>query len=128
MVPRLAELIAAEEGYGIPGALPTRDDNPGDLRHSPHSFHAPGAPNAIGQIDSPADGWNDLVRQLNLYVQDHPTWTVADAIYEWAPPSDNNDTTAYLNYVVNGLGCTPTTLLSDALLIPGIGAYSDEPT
>jgi hypothetical protein len=127
MIPRIAELIAKEEGYGIPGAMPTRDDNPGDLRHSPHSFHSAGAPNAIGQIDSPADGWNDLVRQLNIYVHDHPTWTVADAIYCFAPPSEN-DSAAYLDYVVYGLGCAPTTLLSDALAIPGIGTYPDEPT
>jgi hypothetical protein len=33
----LARLIAQEEGYGIPGAVPTRDNNPGDLHHSPHS-------------------------------------------------------------------------------------------
>jgi hypothetical protein len=126
MIPRIAELIAKEEGYGIPGALPTRDFNPGDLRHSPHSFHLPGAPNAIGQIDNATDGWNDLVRQLDLYVQDHPQWTVADAIYEWAPPNENN-TEAYLNYVTTGLGCSAETLLSDALKIPGIGVYADEP-
>src|SRR6185437_4031555 len=35
----LARLISREEGFGIPGALPTRDHNPGDLRHSPHSAH-----------------------------------------------------------------------------------------
>jgi hypothetical protein len=126
MIPRIAELIAKEEGYGIPGALPTRDDNPGDLRHSPHSYHLPGAPNAIGEIDTTADGWNDLVRQLNLYVKENPDITVAGAIYCFAPPTENNSQ-AYLTYILNGLGCTGDTLLSDALEIPGIGAYSDEP-
>ena len=126
MIPRLAELIAKEEGYGIPGAIPTTHANPGDLEHSPHSFHLPDAPDAVGQIDNPTDGWDDLVRQLDLYVTEHPTWTVTDAIYDLAPPSVN-DTSAYLSYIVNGLKCSPTTLLKEALTIPGIGVYSDEP-
>ena len=124
MIPRIAELIAREEGYGIPGALPTRDNNPGDLRHSPHSFHTADAPEAIGQIDSPADGWADLVRELDLYAS--RGLTVAQAIYEWAPPNENN-TAGYLAYVVNGLGVSADTLLSEAIQIPGIGAYADEP-
>lgn len=123
MIPRIAELIAKEEGYGIPGALPTRDDNPGDLRHSPHSFHSPSAPDAIGQIDTPADGWADLVRQLQIFAD--RGLTVAQAIYEWAPPSENN-TTQYLSYVASGLGCSSDTLLSQALQIPAIGVYPDE--
>jgi hypothetical protein len=127
LIPRIAELIAKEEGYGIPGALPTRDNNPGDLRHSPHSFHLPSAPNAIGQIDSPAYGWDDLVRQLNLYVEENPNITVAGAVYCYAPPTENNSE-GYLTYVINGLGCNGETLLSDALKIPGIHAYADEPT
>ena len=124
MIPRIAELIAREEGYGIPGALPTRDNNPGDLRHSPHSFHTADAPDAIGQIDSPADGWADLVRELNLYAA--RGLTVAQAIYEWAPPVENN-TAGYLAYVVNGLGVSADTPLSQAIQIPGIDAYADEP-
>jgi len=124
VIPRIAELIAREEGYGIPGALPTRDNNPGDLRHSPHSFHTADAPDAIGQIDSPADGWADLVRELNLYAA--RGLTVAQAIYEWAPPVENN-TAGYLAYVVNGLGVSADTPLSQAIQIPGIDAYADEP-
>ena len=124
MIPLIAELIAKEEGYGIPGALPTRSHNPGDLRHSPHSFHTADAPDAIGQIDTPQDGWQDLVRQLNLYAA--RGMTIAEAIYEFAPPSENNSA-AYLSYVANGLGVSATTLVSAALLIPGKGVYADEP-
>ena len=116
MIPKIAQLIAKEEGYGIPGALPTRDNNPGDLRHSPHSFHSADAPDAIGQIDTPADGWADLVRQLDIYAA--RGLTVAQAIYEWAPPTENN-TAQYLAFVVKGLGCSSDTLLSDALKIEG---------
>lgn len=110
---KLAELIAKEEGYGIPGAIPTVDNNPGDLRHSPHSFHS-GDPNAIGQIDTVADGWADLERQLGLYAQ--RGLTLEEAIYEFAPPPENNSAD-YLAYVCSGLKCDPQMLVSDALQI-----------
>ena len=113
---KLAELIAKEEGYGIPGTLPTRNNNPGDLRHSPHSFHSAADPNGIGKIDSPADGWADLERQLELYAQ--RGMTIEEAIYEFAPPEENN-TEGYLAYVCRGLGLGETSLVSDALKIPG---------
>jgi hypothetical protein len=110
---KLAQLIANEEGFGIPGALPTRDNNPGDLRHSPHSFHS-GDPNAIGQIDTVADGWADLERQLQLYGE--RGLTLRQAIYEFAPPSENNSA-AYLNYVCQGLNVQPDILVTDALKV-----------
>lgn len=113
---KLAELIAKEEGFGIPGALPTRNNNPGDLRHSPHSFHDPDAPDAIGKIDTITDGWADLERQLHRYAE--RGLTLAQAIYEFAPPSENNSG-AYLAYVVNELGCQSDTPMADALKIPG---------
>ena len=133
--PKIAHLIALEEGFDVLGSLPNRNHNPGDLRHSPHSFHLPGAANAIGQIDSDADGWADLVLELEMYASLHPGdprnrpapgLTVAQAIYEWAPPSEN-DSHAYLGFVLNGnpdagitgLGCSGDTLLRDALKIEG---------
>ena len=101
---RLARLIAQEEGFGIPGAIPTRDNNPGDLRHSPHSFHTADAHDAIGQIDSVQDGWADLERQLQLYAA--RGLTLRQAIYEFAPESENNSE-QYLAYVCKGLGVDP---------------------
>lgn len=110
---KLAHLIAQEEGFDVPGSLPARDHNPGDLRHSPHSFHD-GDPNAIGQIDDDADGWADLERQLQLYAE--RGLTLEESIYEFAPPSENNSA-EYLAYVCSGLKCDPQMLVSDALKI-----------
>ena len=109
---KLAEAIAHEEGFYVPGSLPNRDNNPGDLRHSPHSFHSSDAPDAIGKIDTVADGWSDLNRQLKIYAD--RGLTVAQCIYEYAPPSEN-DSAGYLAYVVNYVGCTSDTLVSDIL-------------
>ena len=111
---KLAQLIGKEEGYGIPGNVPTRNDNPGDLRHSPHSFHTSDAPNAIGRIDSVADGWADLERQLQLYGE--RGMTLREAIYEFAPPTEN-DSERYLEFICEGLGCQPDILVTDALKI-----------
>ncbi|HEX5461874.1 MAG TPA: hypothetical protein VFX20_18060 [Steroidobacteraceae bacterium] len=110
----LASLIGQEEGYGLPGTVPTRDNNPGDLRHSPHSQH-PGDPNGIGVIDTPAHGWEDLERQLEKYAARQ--MTLRAAIYAFAPPAENNSE-GYLNFVCAGLGCSPDTPVSEALKIP----------
>ena len=111
---KLARLIAQEEGYGVPGTIPTMDDNPGDLRHSPHSFHTSSAPDSIGKIDTPQDGWADLERQLQLYAQ--RGLTLQEAIYEFAPPAENNSQ-AYLDFICRGLGVPSSTSVSDALEI-----------
>jgi hypothetical protein len=113
---KLAEAIAHEEGYYVPGSLPNRNNNPGDLRHSPHSFHSVDAPDAIGKIDSSVDGWADLERQLRIYAD--RGLTLGQAIYEWAPPTEN-DSASYLAYVIRYLGPPANTdmKVSDALLL-----------
>lgn len=112
-VSKLARLIAREEGFGIPGKIPTTHNNPGDLRHSPHSEH-PDNPNAIGQIDNPEDGWADLERQLKLYAE--RGMTLKQCIYQFAPPEEN-DTVQYLQFVCDGLGVTEDTPVAECLHI-----------
>lgn len=107
----LAKDIALEEGFGIPGAVPTRDNNPGDLRHSPHSEH-PGDPNAIGVIDTPADGWADLEEQLERFAARNMTMAQMVAVYA---PGNENNTAAYLQNLCDWLRCSPDTLVSEAL-------------
>lgn len=110
---KLAQLIAKEEGFGLPGAVPTRDDNPGDLRHSPHSSHEGEGSNDIGIIDSVSDGWADLERQLRIYA-DH-SMSLRAAIYAFAPPLEN-DSERYLDFICTGLGnVSPDMPVSEAL-------------
>ncbi len=112
---KLARLIAQEEGYGIPGTIPTLDNNPGDLLHSPHSFHPDDDPDSVGKIDNPADGWADLERQLKLFAE--RGLTLREAIYEYAPPTQNN-TEGYLKFICDGLGLPDTYTVAQALEIP----------
>jgi len=114
MPTKLAQAIAKMEGFGIPGAVPTRDNNPGDLRHSPHSSHDGEGPNDIGIIDTAADGWADL--ELQLQRDAARGYTMADLIETYAPPTEN-DTQNYLNYVCNSLGITPQTTVAAALAL-----------
>jgi hypothetical protein len=101
-VTKLAFLIRHEEGGDTPGTLPYRNHNPGDLRHSPHSQHSPGDPNAIGYIDDDADGLADLERQLRIFAD--RGCTLQQTIYTWAPVGDNNDSARYLADVIAGFG------------------------
>jgi len=112
--------MATEEGFGKinpDGTLtvPTRDNNPLDLRHSPHASHAGEGPNDIGIIDTIQDGWADAERQLQIYAQRGMTLQSMIAIF--APPAENN-TSAYLEFVCNGLGMPPDTPVAQALTIP----------
>ena len=128
---RLAQLVAQMEGFGRPGAIPTLRHNPGDLRHSPHSEH-PGGPahqDDIGTIDTDADGWADLERQLLLRAQEGFTlWefvfgrldpTSGEQFGGYAPPCENNSE-AYLSFLSSGLKLPVETPLTVCLQAPAV--------
>lgn len=110
---KLAQLIAKQEGFGIPGALPTRNCNPGDLEHAPGEVHTGSSP--IGSFATAQEGWDALERQLQLFA-DH-SMTLRAAIYAFAPPSEN-DSARYLDFICEGLGnVSPEMPVSEALKI-----------
>ena len=109
---RLAQLIARQEGFGIAGAKPTRDHNPGDLEHAPH---LQGWDGAIGIEPNDDAGWSDLERQLRLYAE--RSLTMREMVNLYAPPNEN-DTEMYLITLCDVLGCTSDTKVGDVLTIP----------
>jgi len=109
---KLALVMSKEEGFGLAGKIPTIRNNPGDLRHSPHSSHEGIDPNAIGKIDTLQHGWDDFDRQIKLDAG--RGLTLRGFIMKFAPPSENNSE-GYLNYVCKGMGCTPETPLNHLL-------------
>lgn len=125
MVSYLAKLIAKEEGFGVVGALPTRNHNPGDLRHSPHSVHESRSPNAVGQIDTDEHGWEDLERQLRIYagpqakrrVAPDRSLTLREMIVDYYAPEGENDSENYLAFVCEKLHLPDSALVSDALKV-----------
>ena len=114
---RCAQLIARQEGFGVPDMIPTVRRNPGDLRHSPHSSHTGIGKDGIGIIDSDDHGWEDLERQLALFAE--RGMTLEEAIYTFAPPNEN-DSVAYLRNVSKGLGVPPDMPMTVVLKIPAI--------
>ena len=112
---KLAEVLARREGFYVAGSIPQVRNNPIDLRHSPHSTHPADDPDGIGYIDTIEHGWADAERQLMLYAS--RGLTVEQMIAEFAPPTDGNDTSEYLQFVCANLPCEPSTLVSDALQV-----------
>lgn len=58
-VRRIAQAIARAEGYGVPGAIPTVRNNPGNIRDN----SKPGAP--VGTYPTAAAGWDALYKQVS---------------------------------------------------------------
>lgn len=123
-VTRFVQICSKQEGYGIPGAIPTIRNNPMNLRHSPHSSHEGISPDDIGIIDTIEHGWEDAERQAHLWAS--RGLTLVGAIFTltgWTPETgevDGNDTLAYLAYVAKGLGVSINTPMIAVLLIPAI--------
>jgi hypothetical protein len=123
---RLAQLIAQNEGFGPSENRPTRDHNPGDLKHAPGIT---GWDGTIGIEPSDDQGWADLERQLQLYAQ--RGLTLQEMVNEYlgfakdAPLNtsvvDGNNRVPYLNTICTGLHLPPEALVSVALEIPAIG-------
>lgn len=92
-VKRISEAIARAEGFGVPGAIPTVRNNPGNIR----DFKQTGAP--VGTYSSPAEGWNALYRQVermlagsSLYPKN---WTLAQVAQRYTGEA------AYMNWANN---------------------------
>jgi hypothetical protein len=103
---RLAEAIAAAEGFGVAGAIPTVNHNPGDLK-------VPGSKMVNGHtfFETDADGWNALYRQIGLWRSGKsrvmgPDWMFAQVAQKYA-----EDWQPWLENVTRILGVTPKTTL-----------------
>ena len=111
---RFAQAIAFAEGFGIPGTVPTRLHNPGDLKAS--SVPSVGA-DAQGHLRfaSDADGWLALYRQLALIVAGRSRvytleMTIAQMGTRYAGDSAN-----WTANVARALAVPPTTTLREML-------------
>jgi len=116
-IPYIVKLFALREGFGASATnLPTRQNNPMDLMHAPGETHPADAPNSIGSFATPQEGWAAALEQCQKWAA--RGLTVAQAVTTEAPPADN-DTAAYITFICGRVGCSPDTLMSDALNIQG---------
>lgn len=122
---RLVLAMAEHEGWhpvGDPkypdGSRSYRNHNPGNLRGSPFADrkkdgYAVFGSDAMGWFAFQWDIWQKA--QGNTQTKLSPKSTLRDLIYVWAPPSDNNNTEAYLADVVQKTGFSPALTLQEII-------------
>jgi len=115
----LIEAIARIEGFYIPNSRPQRNNNPGDLEYGafaklhgadrieegtphPRFAHFPTAEMGFAALHA-------LLTTTGYY-----TLTIEQAINKYAPPSENN-TTNYVQFVCEKVGCKPTDTVQEVL-------------
>ncbi|HHT1685093.1 TPA: hypothetical protein ACTYOT_003268 [Raoultella ornithinolytica] len=89
------------------GSRGVRNNNPGNLEASSSNpwVGQTGSDGRFAKFETPEHGIRALGRNLISY-QRQGIDTVGEIINRWAPPSDNNDTTAYIRAVCAQLGVT----------------------
>jgi len=109
-----ARAIAFAEGYGVPGAIPTIRNNPGDLK-------LPADGGAISTFPTPTDGWLALYRQLKIIIEGRSSFYVLDmTIAQMAERWTATERSAWAANVVTylqraGLPVTSSTRLREVL-------------
>lgn len=99
---------AVSEGGSGDSARGIRNNNPGNLEYSKANpwVGQTGDDGRFAKFETPEHGIRALGRNLLSY-QRQGIDTVNDIINRWAPPSDNNNTDAYIQAVCAQLGVTP---------------------
>lgn len=115
--------IAEHEGWmppseknGFKGSRSYRNHNPGNLRSSPfaHSTDGGYAVFANDFVGFNALQWDLLQKSRgNTVTGLNGKSTLRELIYVWAPPSDSNDTEAYIRSVVRATGLPESTSLEE---------------
>lgn len=96
---------AVSDGGAAGGVRGIRNNNPGNLEYSKTNpwVGQTGDDGRFAKFETPEHGIRALGRNLMSY-QRQGIDTVSEIINRWAPPTDNNDTTAYIKAVCEQLG------------------------
>jgi hypothetical protein len=101
LVDAIVNSIASAEGFFVNGAIPNRDDNPGDLRAAPWLTN-PVIVDGFWKAATVAEGIAGVHHQVALDIA--RGYSLRTLIYAWAPPTDHNQTEIYLHETVRRLG------------------------
>ncbi len=106
------EAIARQEGVNVPGSIPNRDDNPGDIVYGRWAqAHGGLAAGRFARWTTMQAGYE---AERELLTDDYLGLTVRQALMKWAPASDGNNVSAYEANVCTWTGMTPETVLTVA--------------
>ncbi len=109
--------IAKAEGYGVPGVIPTRANNPGDLTRS-LGFSTTGerlGSAAIVVFSDIANGWSALERQLTLIETGQSIHKLSDTILAFAHSYTATEQETWAANVAAEIGLDPSATLGDYL-------------
>jgi hypothetical protein len=111
----MAKSIANAEGFGIPDAIPTRANNPGDLVIPGWTGETLGA-EKISVFSSVEEGWQRLYNQLNLIVTGRSrVYTLDMSIAQMEKKYAPHAAGTWARNVARGLGVDPDTSLREVL-------------
>lgn len=107
---------AIQNFEGAPGDLNYLNNNPGNCRCSPVGYLAKYGRvqciNGFAKFPTFALGWEYLQNLVLHRAELHPSWTILDFFENYAPPSDNNPTSAYAENIAAHCGVPVSTTLS----------------
>jgi hypothetical protein len=119
MIDQLISFIGKQEGWDDkdPSVVPRRLDNPGDLIYAGQLGATPVkiGNHTFAKFSSPQQGIVACYRQALADIA--KGWNLRQLIMSWAPPSDRNNTEAYLANVAKGVGVDPDKPLWDFLVL-----------
>lgn len=100
-------LVGNNPNYGVPRGI--RNNNPGNIEDGPFARRMPGYAGSDGRFAkfaAPENGSTAIDSLLASY-GGRGIDTVGGVINRWAPPTDNNPTSAYAATVAKGMGIDP---------------------
>ena len=119
---KFAQAISKAEGYGLPGAVPTLANNPGDLKIPGWTGESLGKGISVFDFDTidspvaPNGGWARLFHQLSLIAAgDSAVYDPDETISEMAQKWTATDPDAWANNVANSLGVSVDTPIGELL-------------
>ena len=107
------EAIARQEGFYVPGSVPARRNNPGNIeegRFAQAHGALPSDGHRFAAWPTPEAGFDAMRTLLTI---GYMGLTVAKALSKWAPPVENA-TSSYIDHVCEWTGLTPETVLTTA--------------
>lgn len=118
----LLEAMAKMEGFGAdPKNRPTRNNNPGNIKWGPFArangatrleITQPGVKALYAVFPNVETGWAAM--KMRLSTSPYKGLTIREAIYKWAPPSEN-DSAGYVDFVCKAIGWPPDTVIDELL-------------
>ena len=104
---------------GQPGDLNYRNNNPGNYRCSPVGYLPKygnvKCVNKFAVFPTYELGWEYHCNSLMHWAHLHPTWTITQLVYHYAPPSDSNPTDSYVAHIAKACGVPASTTLQELL-------------